>query len=192
MKLGGSALAQVLNKLGNEVPTVKDSEYFADAFNAVQNAIEKGLVLAGHDISAGGMITALLEMCFANVEGGLEVNLDKLSEQDIVKILFAENPGILVQVKDKKAFEKLMEEAGVGLPLLPSPLPNATFWFPKKASSTISASTICVTYGTNLLINWISSRAVTYAQATASRTTKCNRWNSSIRRISPVSCLLTA
>ena len=83
MKLGGSALAQVLNKLGNEVPTIKDSEYFADAFNAIQDAIQKGLVLAGHDISAGGMVTALLEMCFANVEGGLEVNLDKLSEQDV-------------------------------------------------------------------------------------------------------------
>lgn len=114
LKLGGSALAQVLNKLGNEVPTVKDPEYFSDAFNAVQEAIEKGLILAGHDISAGGMITTLLEMCFANVEGGLEVNLDKINESDIVKILFAENPGIIVQVKDKKAFEKLMMDAGVG------------------------------------------------------------------------------
>ncbi len=114
LKLGGSALAQVLNKLGNEVPTVKDVEYFRDAFNTVQEAIGQGLILAGHDISAGGMITALLEMCFANVEGGLEVNLDSISESDIVKILFAENPGILVQVKDKKAFEKLMTEAGVG------------------------------------------------------------------------------
>ena len=121
MKLGGSAFAQTLNKLGDEVPTVKDSEYFADAFNAVQDAIEKGLILAGHDISAGGMITTLLEMCFANVEGGLEVNLDKLSETDIVKILFAENPGILVQVKDKKAFEKLMEEAGVGCAVIAKP-----------------------------------------------------------------------
>lgn len=114
LKLGGSAFAQALNKLGDEVPTVIDTEYFRDAFNAVQEAIEKGLILAGHDISAGGMITALLEMCFANVEGGLEVNLDKVAEEDIIKILFAENPGILVQVKDKKAFEKLMEEAGVG------------------------------------------------------------------------------
>ena len=113
LKLGGSAFAQALNKLGNEVPTVKDPEYFRDAFNAVQDAIEKRLILAGHDISAGGMITALLEMCFANVEGGLDVNLDK--------ILFAENPGILVQVKDKKAFEKLMEEAGVGFAIIAKP-----------------------------------------------------------------------
>ena len=121
LKLGGSAFAQALNKLGNEVPTVKDPEYFRDAFNAVQDAIEKRLILAGHDISAGGMITALLEMCFANVEGALDVNLDKISESDIVKILFAENPGILVQVKDKKAFEKLMEEAGVGFAIIAKP-----------------------------------------------------------------------
>lgn len=121
LKLGGSALAQVLNKLGDEVPTVKDVEYFRDAFNTVQEAIEQGLILAGHDISAGGMITALLEMCFANVEGGLEVNLDSISESDIVKILFAENPGILVQVKDKKAFEKLMTEAGVGFAEIAKP-----------------------------------------------------------------------
>ena len=121
LKLGGSALAQVLNKLGNEVPTVKDPEYFSDAFNAVQEAIEKGLILAGHDISAGGMITTLLEMCFANVEGGLEVNLDKINESDIMKILFAENLGIIVQVKDKKAFEKLMMDAGVGFAEIAKP-----------------------------------------------------------------------
>lgn len=120
-KLGGSALAQSLNKLGTEVPTVKDAEYFADAFNAVQELIEKGLVLAGHDISAGGMITALLEMCFANVEGGLEVNLDKVAEEDIVKILFAENPGILIQVKDKKTVEKILSDNGVGFAVIAKP-----------------------------------------------------------------------
>ena len=113
-KLGGSAFAQALNKMGNEGPTVTDPEYFVDAFNAIQALIEKGLILAGHDISAGGMITALLEMCFANVTGGLEVNLDAIAEQDIIKILFAENPGILIQVKDKKAVEKALEDAGVG------------------------------------------------------------------------------
>ncbi|MCE5225498.1 MAG: phosphoribosylformylglycinamidine synthase [Porphyromonadaceae bacterium] len=121
LKLGGSALAQTLNKLGNEVPTVTDAEYFRDAFNSVQELIEKGLILAGHDISAGGMITALLEMCFANVEGGLEVNLDGISENDIVKILFSENPGILIQVKDKKEVEKLLEENGVGFARIAKP-----------------------------------------------------------------------
>ncbi|MDR1980533.1 MAG: phosphoribosylformylglycinamidine synthase [Tannerellaceae bacterium] len=122
LKLGGSAFAQVLNTLGDETPTVTDTDYFRNAFNTVQEAIEKELILSGHDISAGGMITALLEMCFANVEGGLEVTLDKIGEADIMKILFAENPGILVQVKEKKAFEKLLQEAGVAFAVIAKPV----------------------------------------------------------------------
>ncbi len=114
LKLGGSALAQSLNRLGEDVPTVKDSEYFTDAFEAVQELINKNLILAGHDISEGGMLTALLEMCFANTQGGLKVNLDAIGEQDITKILFSENPGILIQVKDKKSVEKILKDAGIG------------------------------------------------------------------------------
>ena len=121
LKLGGSAFAQALNKLGDEAPTVQDPDYFRNAFNAVQTAIEQGLVLAGHDISAGGLITTLLEMCFANVEGGLEVNLDTIAEPDIVKILFAENPGVVLQVKEKKAFEKLLTDAGIGFAVIARP-----------------------------------------------------------------------
>jgi phosphoribosylformylglycinamidine synthase len=120
-KLGGSALAQTLNRVGNEVPTVTKPAYFRNAFNAVQEAIDQGLILAGHDISAGGMITALLEMCFANVEGGLDVDLSRINESDVVKILFAENPGILVQVKDKKTFETLMKTFGVHVTAIARP-----------------------------------------------------------------------
>jgi phosphoribosylformylglycinamidine synthase len=78
--------------------------------------VNKGLILAGHDISAGGLITTLLEMCFANVEGGMEINLDKMKEHDLVKILFAENPGIVIQVSDKHKEEvkQILEDAGVG------------------------------------------------------------------------------
>lgn len=119
--LGGSAFAQSLGKVGSEAPTVKDYDYFRDAFHTVQEAIDKGLILAGHDISAGGMITALLEMCFANVEGGLEVDLNAIAEEDIVKILFAENPGILVQVKEKSVFEKQMRAAGIGFARIARP-----------------------------------------------------------------------
>jgi phosphoribosylformylglycinamidine synthase len=112
-KLGGSAFAQSLNRLGDEVPTVQDSEYFKNTFNTVQDLIEQGLILAGHDISAGGMITSLLEMCFGNVNGGLEINLDTLKEKDLVKILFSENPGILIQIEDKNTVENLLEERGI-------------------------------------------------------------------------------
>ena len=74
-RLGGSAFAQSLGKVGDDVPTVKNPEYFADAFMAVQQMIEKGWIMAGHDISAGGLITTLLEMCFANTKGGMHINL---------------------------------------------------------------------------------------------------------------------
>ena len=116
LRLGGSAFAQSLNKVGDDVPTVTDPDYFRDAFNAIQQLIRKGVILAGHDISAGGLITTLLEMCFANVEGGMELNLDKIAEPDLVKILFAENPGVVIQVsnKDTQRFKDMMEDAGVG------------------------------------------------------------------------------
>ena len=116
LRLGGSAFAQSLNRVGDDVPTVCDSEYFRDAFNAVQKLIKKGLVLAGHDISAGGLITCLLEMCFANTKGGLHINLDKMKCQDMVKMLFAENPGVVIQVDNRNRTEvkHLLEEAGVG------------------------------------------------------------------------------
>ena len=121
LSLGGSAFAQSLGKIGRQAPTVRDTEYFASAFNAIQELIAKDLVLAGHDISAGGMITALLEMNFGNTEGGLEVKLDKIPEKDLVKILFSENPGVLIQVKDRKAVEKILEEAGVGYAVIAHP-----------------------------------------------------------------------
>ncbi len=114
LRLGGSAFAQSRNKIGSDVPTVQNPEYFRDAFLAVQELVHKGLILAGHDISAGGLIVTLLEMCFANTEGGLEINLDALKEQDLIKILFAENPGVVIQTRDKAATEKILNEAGIG------------------------------------------------------------------------------
>ena len=123
LKLGGSAFAQSLNKIGSDVPTVQNPEYFRDSFLAVQELINKGLILAGHDISAGGLITTLLEMCFANTEGGMDISLDKIKEKDLIKILFAENPGIVVQISDKNKpeFKKILEDAGVGYVKLGTP-----------------------------------------------------------------------
>lgn len=114
LKLGGSAFAQSLGVVGTECPTVQDSEYFAAAFGAVQKLINNDLLLAGHDISAGGIIVTLLEMCFANVDGGMEVNFDAIAEKDLVKILFAENPGVVVQTARPAELEKVLQDAGVG------------------------------------------------------------------------------
>ena len=126
LNLGGSALAATLNKVGDTVPTVKDAEYFADAFEAVQELINKDLILAGHDISEGGMITALLEMCFANTKGGLKVNLKDLPEPSLTKILFSENPGVLIQVEHKAEVEKILHNAGVGFAMIAKPTEERT------------------------------------------------------------------
>ena len=123
---GGSAFAQSLGKVGSDVPTVKDAEYFADCFNAVQDLIKKGWVMAGHDISAGGLITTLLEMCFANTEGGMHINLHDIVGDDMVKVLMAENPGVVIQVSDKHKdeFKKYMEEAGIDYAKIGYPTPT--------------------------------------------------------------------
>ncbi|WP_196892969.1 phosphoribosylformylglycinamidine synthase [Aureivirga marina] len=112
-KLGGSSFGQILNKLGNEVPTIKDASYFASTFNTIQQLIKEGKLTAGHDISAGGMITALLEMCFANTELGAEINLNGIKEEDLVKILFAENSGILIQTTDTAYVSSVLEANNV-------------------------------------------------------------------------------
>ncbi|MBQ9286539.1 MAG: phosphoribosylformylglycinamidine synthase, partial [Bacteroidaceae bacterium] len=116
LRLGGSAYAQAQGKVGSDVPMCTNPEYFRDAFNAVQECVKRGLMLAGHDISAGGLITTLLEMCFANTHGGMKINLVNFETDDITKILFAENPGVVVQVSSKHEaeFKKLLEEEGVG------------------------------------------------------------------------------
>lgn len=123
LKLGGSSFAQVLNKIGKEVPDVKDSEYFAEAFTAIQQLLDEGVILAGHDISAGGMVTALLEMCFADNRLGLDVDFSFLAEKDIIKILFAENPGVLIQIPDSaaKKVSALFDKVGVAYGFLGKP-----------------------------------------------------------------------
>jgi len=113
LKLGGSSFAQVVNAIGNEVPTVKDSAYFVRAFEVVQKLIHDDAILAGHDISAGGLITTLLEMTFTNPETGLDIDITPLNERDIMKVLFSENPGIVIQVRDRKTIIKKLFAARI-------------------------------------------------------------------------------
>ena len=118
LKLGGSALGQTMNRLGAEAPTVADAGRFAAAFNAVQRLVSRGSVMAAHDVSAGGLVTTLLEMAFANTKGGIEMSTDGFvaaGEDDLVKILFAENPGVVLQVADDKVDKamELLDKAGV-------------------------------------------------------------------------------
>lgn len=120
-KLGGSSFSQILNKLGQESPGVRDAKKFKAAFDIIQELIEEKLILAGHDISAGGLITTLLEMNFANIEGGLSVNLDQLNETDIIKLLFAENPGIIFQTTHIGEVEKCLQTLGIDFTIIGEP-----------------------------------------------------------------------
>ena len=126
-RLGGSAFAQSLGKVGDDVPTVANAEYFADCFEVVQELINRGWIMAGHDISAGGLITTLLEMTFANTHGGMHINLHDIADDDIVKLLFAENPGVVIQVSDehKQELRAFLEDAGIGYAKIGYPTPDS-------------------------------------------------------------------
>jgi phosphoribosylformylglycinamidine synthase len=113
LKPGGSSFAQILNRLGDDVPTVTDPAYFKEVFDTVQDLIAKGMILSGHDISAGGILTTLLEMCFSNTNGGISVNLTAVDESDTVKMLFSQNPGIIIQVKDEVEVMEILLENGI-------------------------------------------------------------------------------
>ncbi|MBL4746176.1 MAG: phosphoribosylformylglycinamidine synthase [Flavobacteriaceae bacterium] len=111
-KLGGSSFAQTQNTIGSEVPTIKDAAYFKKAFNAIQNLIKQGKIAAGHDVSAGGLLTTLLEMSFAQNHVGAQVNLSALNEADTIKLLFSENAGIVFQSWDA-TIEATLKDAGI-------------------------------------------------------------------------------
>jgi len=99
-KLGGSSFAQIVNKIGNEAPTVKDAKYVKNVFNTIQTLIKDGQIIAGHDVASGGLITSLLELCFANTDTAATLDLSSLGELDSIKLLFSENAGIIIQTKD--------------------------------------------------------------------------------------------
>lgn len=96
-KLGGTSFAQVLNKIGTEVPTITNGAFFKKAFNVLQDLIKAGKIKAGHDVGSGGLVTTLLEMCFADVNLGANYDLSALKESDTVKVLFNENISIVFQ-----------------------------------------------------------------------------------------------
>ncbi len=111
-KLGGSSLAQYKNRLGTEAPTVRDPAYFVKVFNLLQNLIEEGYIQAGHDVSAGGLVTTLLEMCFSNASGGVEVDITGIPGET-VRVLFSEKPGVVIQVDQPHLVKGLLEKEGV-------------------------------------------------------------------------------
>jgi phosphoribosylformylglycinamidine synthase len=118
-KLGGSSFAQVLNKVGSEVPTIIDAAAFKTTFNVIQDLIKDGKIAAGHDIGSGGLITTLLEMSFAEVNLGADYDLTNLNEADTVKALFAENIAVVIQAD--AAVEEIFAKNNVAFTLIGQP-----------------------------------------------------------------------
>jgi phosphoribosylformylglycinamidine synthase len=112
LTLGGSALAQVLNQLGDQPADVSHAGTVIRAFAAVQELIQKKLVLAGHDVSSGGLITTLLEMCFPSPDTGMDLDLSDWKE-DLVTLLFAENPAVVLQVADLSSAGAILQRHDV-------------------------------------------------------------------------------
>ena len=101
--LGGSSFGQTQNKIGNKTPSVQDPQYFKKAFNVVQDHIKNGLICAGHDIGSGGLITSLLELCFPSTSVGMTLDFKLINEKDLIKILFSEKVGVVLQSNEDLA-----------------------------------------------------------------------------------------
>jgi phosphoribosylformylglycinamidine synthase len=98
--VGGSSFAQVCNFIGASTPQISDAVYFKNTFESIQQLIVEEKILSGHDISAGGLITALLETTFGSNKVGINADLSLLGEVDFVRLLFSEKPALIIQVKD--------------------------------------------------------------------------------------------
>lgn len=112
-RMGGSALAQVYNQLGNEAPDVDSAAVLSGFFNAIQRLNEQGLLQAYHDRSDGGLATTVIEMAIA---GHCGVHLDlSAQEGDDLAVLFNEELGAVVQIaaRDKAAVMAIFADCGL-------------------------------------------------------------------------------
>lgn len=115
-RLGGSALAQVFEQIGDEPPDIEDPNLLKRAFGVVQELLKERLILSGHDRSDGGLVTTLLEMAFAG-NCGINIDISGLSNNssDVLSLLFSEELGLVVEIapeQEKQVFTRF-KAAGV-------------------------------------------------------------------------------
>ncbi len=77
MRLGGSMLAQVSAQLGDEPPDLDQPGLLKSLVAAISDLRARGLVLAYHDRSDGGLWATVCEMAFAG-HRGVSLNVDML------------------------------------------------------------------------------------------------------------------
>ncbi|MGI9270655.1 MAG: phosphoribosylformylglycinamidine synthase [Woeseiaceae bacterium] len=99
-RMGGSCLAQVYNRAGGDTPDLNDADQLKNFFAAIQELNERGMLLAYHDRSDGGLLATLAEMMFAS-RLGIDLQMDD-STQALLAQLFSEEAGAVVQVEKKK------------------------------------------------------------------------------------------
>lgn len=140
-KLGGSSFAQVVNSLGQHVPTISDENYFINCFEAIQHLVKHDLILAGHDVSSGGLITTLLEMCFPSQKIGMNLNVLALGK-DLVKIFFSENPAVVIQVENDSRVENYLHDKGIDFNIIGDVVSNSEFRFLNSKPETLNLESL--------------------------------------------------
>ena len=96
-RLAGSIFSEITESKYENTPDIEDTKKFNNLFTSIQGLVKDQQILSMHDISDGGLITSLLEMCFTK-KVGMTLNLDSVS--DINSFLFSEEIGFVIQVKD--------------------------------------------------------------------------------------------
>jgi phosphoribosylformylglycinamidine synthase len=116
-RLGGSALAQVFGKIGNESPDVENPEKVKKAFIAVQKMIGENLILAGHDRSDGGLITTLAEMVMA---GNCGADISFKENDDLIAKLFSEELGFVIEYlpENEEKISSILKESDLFFEIL--------------------------------------------------------------------------
>ncbi len=115
-RMGASILAQTYGKIAAQAPDVDDAEDLKAFFAVIQGLNADGHLLAYHDRSDGGLVTTVLEMAFAG-HCGLDLHLDPLtdSKADIPAILFNEELGAVIQVRQDATPDVLVQFSAAGL-----------------------------------------------------------------------------
>ena len=100
-KLGGSLLTQAHDDNGGTAPGIMDPDYLIDCYEVVRELNEDGILMAGRGVADGGLAVAATKLCG---NGGLQADLSGIlssyQEDDKIKLLFGEVPGVLIQISD--------------------------------------------------------------------------------------------